>query len=66
MGVHLVFKGTEKSETEKHELEMFCNDKGELFINISMAPEFMDGFICLDKQSAIRLSKHLKSQIALM
>ena len=44
----LVFIGSEKSETQEHELVCYHNIHNEIYINIS-APNYEDMFICLDK-----------------
>jgi hypothetical protein len=64
MAVHILFKGTERSETNNHELELFENGEGEIFISVYIPDIMQESYICLDKQSAIRLSKHLKNQIS--
>ena len=60
--IKLSFLGSEKSETEEHKLECFYNAHNEIYINIEMVDgEY--GFICLDKSTAIKLSKTLKTEI---
>jgi hypothetical protein len=59
----LVFIGTEKSNSEEHELVCYHNTNNEIYINIS-APDFRDVFICLDKSTAIKLHRELKKQIS--
>lgn len=58
----IVFYGTEKSASQKHELKLYCNDQGELFITIDDGNDYPQ-FICLDKPTAIKLSKVLKTEI---
>lgn len=67
--VKLIFGGTELSNTESHTLQVYTNINNELFISISEPIVFeSDGvnFICLDKSTAIKFSKELRRQIALM
>ena len=59
----LVFYGTEKSETDQHELTAYRNIKNDLFIQIS---GFGHEYICLDVQSAVRLSREIKRVISEM
>lgn len=63
--VQLIFYGSEKSETENHELRCFCNNRNEIYIEIEMHYNIKH-FICLDKQTAIKFSKELRKQIALI
>ena len=63
--VELVFRGSEKSATDVHELRCFCNTHHEIYIGIEMHHS-VEHFICLDKQTAIKLSKELRKQIALI
>lgn len=60
-----IFLGTKLSECHDHELQVFANTKNEIYFQIQI-PGFCDAWICLDKQTAIKLSKELKSQIALV
>lgn len=61
--VSLLFYGTERSETDHHELEVILNTHNEIFISIES--EGAPGeHICLDKLTAIRLHKELKKQIS--
>jgi len=57
-----VLFGTEKSETEKHELQCYLNDKNEIFVLIEM-DDSQDAFICFDKSTAIKFSKVLRREI---
>ena len=61
--VRLVFNGTERSETQDSELEIFANNKNEIFISIE---DNYPQHICLDRDTAIRLVKELKRQIGLL
>lgn len=63
--VQLVFYGSEKSKTDDHELRCFCNTNYEIYVGIEMNTG-MEHFICLDKQTAIKFSKELRKQIALI
>lgn len=62
----IVFSGTDKSNTENHSLTTFANTNNEIYIEI-LIPEYEDiiiPFITLDKQTAIKLVKVLKSEIS--
>lgn len=63
--VELIFYGSEKSETTETQLRCFCNTRNEIFIGIKedASPEI---WITLDKQTAIKFSKELRKQIALL
>lgn len=63
MAVELTFTGTEKSKTNQEELKLFASVNNELFIQIEGNGL---AFICLDKSTAIKLSKELRKQIALL
>lgn len=58
----LLFYGTETSDTELHELTCYLNDRGEIFVNIDI-DENIFGFICLDKSTAIKFAKTLRTEI---
>lgn len=66
--VKLIFCGTDVSDTTSHELKVYCNMRNEMFISIdmNMKHDFGVAFICLDKSTAIKLSKELRKQIALL
>jgi hypothetical protein len=63
--VQLVFYGTEQSYSDDTELRCFCNTKNEIFIGIKEkdSPEI---WIALEKNTAIKYSKELRKQIALI
>jgi hypothetical protein len=58
--VKLIFYGSDKSETDEEQLRCYCNINNEIYLSIN------EQFICLDKDTAIRLSKELRKQIALI
>ena len=60
----ILFSGTEESKTRSHVLECFATNDEDIRIDIDMDGVF--AFINLDKQTAIRLSKELRRQIALL
>ncbi len=64
--VKLLFYGTEESETENVSIECFYNAGRELSIVIDEEQLQRKKFIVLDKSTAIRFSKELRKQIALM
>lgn len=61
--IKLVFKGSEKSETQDHELVAYSNTNNEIYICIEMENNY-PSFICLDKSTAVKLVKELKLQIS--
>jgi hypothetical protein len=69
MAILLKFCGTEKSKTENQSLEVYCNVQDEVAIIIKDEKSnhgFDSQHICLDKETAIRLSRELRKQIALL
>ena len=64
--VKLLFYGTEESETENVSIECFYNAGCELSIVINQGEYYPKKFIVLDKSTAIKFSKELRKQIALM
>lgn len=63
--VKLIFQGTEKSETTDHSLVAYSNINNEIYFCIEM-PKCIPSFICLDKQTSIRLVRELKKQIGFL
>lgn len=59
--IKLVFFGDE--ECSDHELEVFANTKNKIYISISI-PGYEPSFTALDKETAIKLSKVLKTEIS--
>jgi len=69
MGVQLKFYGTQKTNTQENSLEVFLNSEDEITILIkdeSVSHDFNRQLLSLDKQTAIRLSRELRKQIALI
>lgn len=68
MAVKIIFQGKEDSATEKHELECFqIEDKVLIFIKDSESThDYAEQFIELDKFTAIKFSRELRKQIALI
>jgi len=62
--VKIIFSGTEQSSTQEHELQLFKNHRGEIFISIATDELHDEAFICLDKDTAMALSKELLKQIS--
>lgn len=58
----LIFQSSEKTELNS-ELVCYANSEDEIFIEISYE-DCPSAHICLDKQTAIKLSKVLKSEIS--
>lgn len=61
MGVHLLFRGSENSKTNDHELECFDNKYNEVYISIK---GYSSEFIALDVETAVKFSKQLRKSIA--
>jgi hypothetical protein len=55
--VKLIFQGTERSQTDQNELEVFINNFNEIVIVMQ------ENLICLDKSTSVRLVRELKKQI---
>lgn len=62
MAIKLVFQGTESSGTSENELQCYCNDKNEIFIALDV--DGISNFICLDKETAVKLVKNIKLEIS--
>lgn len=58
----ILFYGTDKNEMSEHSLECYANINNEIWISIEM-PEFPPSFICLDKSTAIKFAKTLRTEI---
>ena len=66
MNYKTIFLNPEGSNHDS-ELEIYANDKGELYITIYDPKESMYGnFICLDKQTAIKFSKVVRREISFL
>ena len=63
--VQLLFYGSESSETDETKLRCLCNSTNEIFIGIEM-DDYPESFIVFDKQTAIKFSRELRKQIALI
>jgi len=61
--VKLIFYGSEKSDTEKHELECFWNNHNEITISIINENEQFPSLVSLDISTAIKFSKTLRTAI---
>ena len=57
--VRLVFTGTERSKTNENELEVYATQHNEILLIIDDKD-----YICLDKSTAIKLVKTLKTEIS--
>mgnify|MGYP003628499670 CR=1 FL=1 len=57
----LTFYGTEKSGTHIDEIECFLNVENDIFIKIGSSDSYE--FICLDKSTAIKFAKTLRTEI---
>jgi hypothetical protein len=64
MATNIVFLGSVISETDSTELRMFYNAHNEIYIEINSIDDFPSSFICLDRETAIKLHKELKKQIS--
>lgn len=58
--IKTVCLGTERSKTEQHQIEIYNNIYNEIYICIS--GDTIE-HICLDKSTAIKLSKILRTEI---
>ena len=63
--VKLIFKGTESlDDSYQPELQCYVNKDNEIFIEISNSLDEQDfSFICLDKSTAIRFAKTIRTEI---
>lgn len=59
--VKLIFNGD--GDTSEHELQCFLNTHNEIFLDIDMCNGFPASFITLDKSTAIKLAKTLRTEI---
>ena len=61
--VKLIFNGT--NGTDKHELQCFINQDDEIYIEINIEPGSPEtpSWICLDKSTAIKFAKTLRTEI---
>jgi hypothetical protein len=67
--VKLVFCGDEQTENTNREMQMYINQFSKLYISITDVDDDTYQnvqYTCLDKQTAIKFSKELRKQIALM
>ena len=58
----LIFYGTETFDMQEHTIECYVNKVNEIFITIE-APGFAPLFITLDKSTAIKFAKTLRTEI---
>lgn len=58
----ILFYGTKQSETDNHELECYVNAHGDIWISIEI-DGLPPSFICLDKSTAIKFAKTLRTEI---
>lgn len=68
MAYELVFQSTERSEIETN-LVVRCNQFNEIYIEIADPKanhDFNYQYICLEKESAIKLAKELRKQISFL
>jgi len=61
--IKLSFLGTERSETNQHELQCYANNFDEIFIKIE--GDVVE-HICLDVSTAIKLAKTIRTNINLI
>jgi hypothetical protein len=69
MAVQLKFYGTEETNTSDNSLDVFVNSQLEITVRIkdeSVDHVYNQQLVSLDKQTAIRLSRELRKQIALL
>jgi hypothetical protein len=63
--VRLIFHGTHRSETNQNEISVFANVHDEIYLQVKQN-DYQTIHICLDRETAIKLSKELRKQIALI
>ena len=63
--VKLIFSGTTESESQDKELQCYLNTQNEIFIQVGFGyPNSMnENWICLDKSTAIKFAKTLRTEI---
>jgi len=61
--VKLIFNGATDHDTEDHTLECYINHEGLIYMQIDTHSGFHESWICLDKSTAIRLAKTLRTEI---
>lgn len=69
MSIKLKFYGTENTNTNEHSLEAFVNQEMEITIKItdeSVDHGYNRQLISLDKSTAIKFSREIRKQIALL
>jgi hypothetical protein len=69
MAVQLKFYGTEETKTSDNSLDVFVNSHLEITVRIkdeSVDHDYNQQLVSLDKQTAIRLSREIRKQIALL
>jgi hypothetical protein len=57
----LIFYGTEESGSDSHELICFINHREQIYISLDMGDYPV--YICLDKPTAIKFAKTLRTEI---
>jgi len=62
MGVRVVFESTKRDDVQT-EMECFANSHNEIYLIIDNEG-FMPSHICLDKSTAIKFSKTLRTEIS--
>jgi len=60
--VKLIFSGTEQSESQDHKLCCFVNTNNEIYLELDIEG-LTPHFICLDKSTAIKFAKTLRTEI---
>jgi hypothetical protein len=60
----IVFFGSDESKTDNFTLNLFANSEDNIYISIDSGINEVPDFICLDKKTAIKLSRVLKCEIS--
>jgi len=60
--IRLVFESSDKSGIDS-KMQCYCNTNNEIYINIE-GNNLDPIFICLDEETAVTFSKHLKREIS--
>lgn len=64
----IIFCSSDMSEVQT-ELECFCNNRNEIYIGINdptVEYVYANQFVALTKETAIKFSKHLRKEIAIL
>ena len=60
----IIFLGNLDDNDEPHKLTTYANDSDEIYIQIDMGYNEIPDWICLDRETAIKLTRVLKAEIS--